>query len=239
MLAEQAHERVNEMAAQLIHRAAGDLTEGAARFAGEVGVDDAAHEIDIAEPAFARSFERGVDAGVEAPHITHLHEHLLVAGQTEQFSELGERHARRLLEVDVFAREQRGFRQPGTILRIGLHGDDLAGGEDLRLRKDLRPELRCRRPRLRVRLGNPDALPVRRFQRELHLGQPVRMAAPEETNAHATRFGSKRWQGSGGKGGGLKEDAAVHGVEFCGMRRDAQAPRSRAPRSVSEPRGRC
>ena len=91
------------------------------------GVDDLAHHgvdlEDVAQPA-AQELAEQHDGGVVSIHVAHLHEQLLPRGRLKDSAELGQRLARRLVEVDVLPGVDAGLGRVEQVAhpRLDEHG---------------------------------------------------------------------------------------------------------------------
>jgi hypothetical protein len=90
----------------------------------EVVADEPPHHEDVAQPAFPRGFEDGLEAGVVSEHETGLHLQFLLAGKGDHFPHVREFHRGWFLKVDVLARFQCEQGVRGVVSNVGFHRDD-------------------------------------------------------------------------------------------------------------------
>lgn len=84
-----------------------------------------ADQIHIAQPTLADHFEDPHDAGVVTPHVADLQDALFCGGYALQLLKLLQSRSRRLLNVDVLSRFQRGECVFGQVPDFALDGHGL------------------------------------------------------------------------------------------------------------------
>ena len=99
--APQGHGAIDHVATQLEERAAGVAGLDLSSLRATVGIHRGAHEVDVAEPAFACGVERGADAFVEAVVVAQLQDALVGFGLVDEFLERLEVGRWGLLEMKV------------------------------------------------------------------------------------------------------------------------------------------
>jgi hypothetical protein len=224
-LAEDRHHRVDDVAGEFEHAAAGKLGELLAHPVTALLAHHGAQLGDATQPTVARHLEQELEGRIVAQHVTHLNGEPALIGRGMQRPAGAHRRPRRLVEVNVFAGLDAAHRRRNEIAHRRFHRHDLETFrvEQLFLRQPLEAApglavLHCALPLL-IRLDNADEFKgVRQLANRRHLAAGMWMERADLADAdlgRLSRAGENAGEGerAGGAGRTRNESSAGNSHE--------------------------